>query len=122
MNEPGPAGIFALQAGPAGLDQKEAAVRRALIERSSVVVAYSGGVDSAYLAYVATAALGERALCVTADSPSYPERHRRMAVRLARQFGFRHEIIRTDDTRRRGVAPAPRASSARLVVLPADES
>jgi uncharacterized protein len=100
VNEPGPAGILAPPAGPAGLEQKEAALRHALIERASLVVAYSGGVDSAYLAYVATAALGERALCVTADSPSYPERHREMALRLARQFGFRHEIIRTDEMAR----------------------
>jgi uncharacterized protein len=61
----------------------------------SVIVAYSGGVDSAYLAWAATATLRDRALCVTADSPSYPERHRRMAVETASQFGFRHEIIRT---------------------------
>ena len=46
----------------------------------SLVVAYSGGVDSAFLAWAATRALGDRALCVTADSPSYPERHRSMAL------------------------------------------
>ena len=100
MNEAGPVGILARDTGPAGLDRKEAALRRALGERSSLIVAYSGGVDSAYLAYAATMALGDRALCVTADSPSYPERHRKMAVRLAHQFGFRHEIIRTDEIAR----------------------
>ena len=46
-----------------------------------VVVAYSGGVDSAYLAYIAHRTLGPAALAVTADSPSYPEHHRRLAVR-----------------------------------------
>jgi len=100
VNEPGPVGILARDTGPAGLDRKEAALHRALGERPSLIVAYSGGVDSAYLAYAATMALGDRALCVTADSPSYPERHRQMAVRLARQFGFRHEIIRTDEMAR----------------------
>jgi uncharacterized protein len=63
----------------------------------SLVVAYSGGVDSAYLAWAATRALGRRALCVTADSPSYPERHREMALAVARDFGFEHEIISTDE-------------------------
>ena len=63
----------------------------------SVVVAYSGGVDSAYLAYVAGRTLGDRALAVTADSPSYPERHRRLAIQIASDFGFRHEIIKTDE-------------------------
>jgi uncharacterized protein len=74
---------------------KEAVLTRTLEALPSVIVAYSGGVDSAYLAYVATRVLGGRALCITADSPSYPDRHRRMARRLAAAFGFRHEFVRT---------------------------
>ena len=42
----------------------------------SVIVAFSGGVDSAFLAWGATQVLGTRALCITADSPSYPDHHR----------------------------------------------
>src|SRR5437868_5208115 len=54
----------------------------------SVIVAFSGGVDSAYLAWAATQVLGrDRALCVTADSPSYPDNHRQIALRVARDFG-----------------------------------
>jgi uncharacterized protein len=60
-----------------------------------MVIAFSGGVDSAYLAWLATDVLGDRALCVTADSPSYPDRHRQLALRTAREFGLRHEIIQT---------------------------
>ncbi|HEX2446050.1 MAG TPA: ATP-dependent sacrificial sulfur transferase LarE [Vicinamibacterales bacterium] len=63
----------------------------------SVIVAYSGGTDSAYLSLAATAALGRRALAVTADSPSYPDRHRRLALDIARDFGFQHEIIQTQE-------------------------
>ncbi len=84
----------------AGLDAKAGALVAALTGMESVVVAFSGGVDSAYLALVATRALGKRALCVTADSPSYPERHRAMAHRLASEFGLFHEIITTDETAR----------------------
>lgn len=76
---------------------REAALVEELRTLPSLVVAYSGGVDSAYLAWVATRELGERALCVTADSPSYPERHRRMAIAVAREFGLRHEIIHTNE-------------------------
>ncbi len=76
---------------------KERALCHALASLGSVVVAYSGGVDSAYLAYVANRTLGERALAVTADSPSYPERHRRLAIQIARDFGLRHEIIHTGE-------------------------
>jgi len=68
----------------------------------SLVVAYSGGVDSAFLGWAATRALGPNALCVTAQSPSYPERHRTMALAVARQFGLRHEIIATGELDRPG--------------------
>jgi uncharacterized protein len=74
---------------------KEQALRDALASLDSVVVAYSGGVDSAYLAYIASRTLGDRAVAVTADSPSYPERHRALAIRIAKDFGLRHEIIKT---------------------------
>jgi uncharacterized protein len=79
---------------------KEDGLRSLLSSYGSVVVAYSGGVDSTYLAYVAHRVLGDRALAVTGDSPSYPERHRRLAVEIAGQFGLRHEIIRTAELER----------------------
>jgi uncharacterized protein len=82
------------------LDSKEAALDRALRELPSVIVAYSGGVDSAFLAYAAHRALGDRALAVTAESPSYPERHREIALRIARDFGLRHLLIRTAEMSR----------------------
>jgi uncharacterized protein len=77
--------------------EKEASLRDRLESLGSVVVAYSGGVDSAYLAYIASRTLGDRAVAITADSPSYPERHRQLAIRIAREFGLRHEIIRTSE-------------------------
>ena len=95
-----PANARERRAGTADLEIRESALYRQLAQRSSLIVAYSGGVDSAYLAYAATKVLGPRALCITADSPSYPERHRLMALRLAAEFGFRHEIIRTDEMAR----------------------
>jgi uncharacterized protein len=79
------------------LREREAALLGQLRAWPSLIVAYSGGVDSAYLAYAATRVLGAEALCVTADSASYPERHRAMALDTARRFSFRHEIIRTDE-------------------------
>jgi uncharacterized protein len=63
----------------------------------SVVVAFSGGVDSAYLAYAATDVLGSSALCVTAESASYPAHHRALAYRVAREFNLQHEVIHTGE-------------------------
>src|SRR5437667_4142249 len=79
---------------------KERALRERLSSLGSVVVAYSGGADSAYLAYVANDTLGSRALAVTADSPSYPERHRQMAVEIAERFRLHHQIIQTRELER----------------------
>jgi uncharacterized protein len=80
--------------------EKDQALRDTLTDLGSVVVAYSGGVDSAYLAWMATTTLGNRALAVTADSPSYPEHHRRLAIEIAERFKLRHEIIRTAELER----------------------
>src|SRR5437762_5742979 len=80
--------------------QKETDLQNVLCSLGSVIVAYSGGVDSSYLAYVASRTLGDRAFAITADSPSYPERHRRLAIQIAEQFGLRHEIIRTGELER----------------------
>ncbi|MBM3778628.1 MAG: ATP-dependent sacrificial sulfur transferase LarE [Acidimicrobiia bacterium] len=66
----------------------------------AVIVAFSGGVDSAFLAWAATRVLGDRALCLTADSPSYPDHHRQLALRVARAAGLRHEFVRTGEMER----------------------
>ena len=75
--------------------EKAEALRDVLASLGSVIVAYSGGVDSAYLAYAASRALGDRAIAITADSPSYPEHHRRLAIDIAERFALQHEIIHT---------------------------
>jgi len=77
------------------LADKAGRLRAILADYQSVLIAFSGGVDSAYLAIAAAQALGDRALAVTADSPSYPDTHRRLALSIANDFGFAHEVIHT---------------------------
>jgi uncharacterized protein len=84
----------------AALAAKSQALAGVLAGLRSVVVAFSGGVDSAYLACVAAEVLGDSALAVTADSPSYPDRHRRLAQEIASRFHLHHEVIFTSELER----------------------
>jgi uncharacterized protein len=76
---------------------KERNLLAILASMESAIVAFSGGVDSAYLAVVARQALGERALAVTGVSPSYPDHQRRMALDVVERFELRHLFVATSE-------------------------
>jgi uncharacterized protein len=78
-------------------EAKEKRLHALLREMNSVVVAYSGGVDSSFVAHVATEVLGQRALCLTGESASLAQHQRAEATQIAGRFGFRHEIIQTEE-------------------------
>src|SRR5437773_1565309 len=80
---------------PALIEQKQRDLLAAISAMDRVLIAFSGGTDSAYLAWAAHRALGPGALAMTADSASLPESHKRDAEAFVRQFGIAHEYIRT---------------------------
>lgn len=79
------------------LDQKIESLRAYVKDLGSVVVAYSGGIDSALVLKVATDVFGDHALGVTADSPSVPRSELEGAKRIAASIGARHRVIETDE-------------------------
>jgi uncharacterized protein len=77
--------------------EKLAGLHRSLAGLGGALVAYSGGADSAFLAFMAHQALGDRACAVTADSPSLPRAELREATEFARRFGVRHRVVVTGE-------------------------
>jgi len=90
------------------LETKQHRLEEQLRALPSVIVAYSGGVDSAYLAHAAHQVLGERMLAVTALSASYSARDREEAEKCVAHSRFRHEFIATDEL----ANPSYRANNA----------
>ncbi len=79
------------------LDTKYDALRSRIRGLGSALVAYSGGIDSSLVAYVAAETLGERALAVTSGSQSLKRSDLKLATELAAKWGMRHRVIVTDE-------------------------
>jgi pyridinium-3,5-biscarboxylic acid mononucleotide sulfurtransferase len=85
------------QSFTSNLDRKEHALRARLASLGSVLVAYSGGTDSAFLAWSAHQVLGEKMLAVLADSPSLPRRELKLAIEFAEHWHIPLKVIATQE-------------------------
>lgn len=89
------------------LQQKFNRLKEILLELDSVVIAFSGGVDSTFLLKASCETLGSRVIAVTATSSTYPERELREAISYAKQFGVQHIIIESEELDIEGFAKNP---------------
>ncbi len=85
------------------LSGKYARLKNILSGMGSLIVAFSGGVDSTFLLKAASDTLGGRVLAITADSPIRPRREIARAKETARAFGARHIIVKSDELRDNGI-------------------
>jgi uncharacterized protein len=92
----------------AAAGEKEQLLFASMAERNSLLIALSGGTDSAYLAWAAHQVLGDRACSVTAISPSYSSYDREQLEIFLRGTGIRHEFVQTNEMDN----PAYRANNA----------
>ena len=95
------------QARALNIDQKLKALNTLLKSYGDIIVAFSGGVDSTFLAEAARRVLADNALAVTAISDSYPEREMEAAKDIAKQIGIRFETVNTDELEMEGYASNP---------------
>lgn len=78
-------------------EDKELHLRRLMRDMQTVLVAYSGGVDSSYVALIATQELGDKAVCVMGISPSVALSQREEAEKIAQDFNFNYHVLKTEE-------------------------
>ncbi len=89
------------------LREKYENLRKIIQDMGSVLIAFSGGVDSTFLLKVAHDVLGDKACAVTATSPTYPESEFSEAVGLARRIGARHLVVESNELEIAGFSENP---------------
>lgn len=82
------------------LHEKNEKLERILEQYDSLLVAFSGGVDSTFLLYMAHAVLGEKVVAVTAQSPLHPERERQFTETFTARMHIRHKLIQSREMHR----------------------
>lgn len=90
------------------LQEKFQLLKDNIKERGSAAIAFSGGVDSTFLVYVAYEVLGDKAIAVTATSSTYPQRELKEAIKYAKDIGVKHLIISSEELDIEGFASNPK--------------